>query len=158
MTNFRATVSRTVRHMLSVRCLSVCLCCLSCSVCNVRVLWPNGWMDQDETWHGGRPRPRPHCVRWGPSSPPKGAQPSPQFLAHVSCGETTRWMQMPLSMEADLNPGDFVLDGDPAPPTERGTARKPPVEAALVVTSLQFPIQMPCPCSPMVKPLGRHVQ
>ena len=31
----------------------VCLCVLS--VCNVGVLWPNGWMDQDETWHGGRP-------------------------------------------------------------------------------------------------------
>jgi len=26
--------------------LSVCL-----SVCNVGVLWPNSWMDQDETWH-----------------------------------------------------------------------------------------------------------
>ena len=36
------------------------------------LLWPNGWMDQDTTWYGGRPRPRPHCVRWGPSSPPKG--------------------------------------------------------------------------------------
>jgi len=21
-------------------------------------LWPNGWMDQDGTWHGGRPQPR----------------------------------------------------------------------------------------------------
>jgi len=30
------------------------LCCLS--VCDVAVLWPNSWMDQDETWHGGRPR------------------------------------------------------------------------------------------------------
>jgi len=29
------------------------------------LLWPNGWMDQDPTWYGGRPRPRPHCVRWG---------------------------------------------------------------------------------------------
>jgi len=49
---------------------------LSClSVCNVGVLRPNGWMDQDETWHAGRPRPWPHCVRWGPSSPSsKGAQ------------------------------------------------------------------------------------
>ena len=51
--------------LLSVRCLS----CLS--VCDVGVLWPNGWMDQDETWHGGRPWPRPHCVRWGSSSPPQ---------------------------------------------------------------------------------------
>ena len=51
--------------------LSVCL-----SVCDVRALWPNGWTDQYETWNAGRPRPWPHCVRWGPSSPsPKGAQP-----------------------------------------------------------------------------------
>jgi len=40
------------------------------------LLWPNGWMDQDTTWYGGRPRPRTHCVRWGPSSTPlQGAQP-----------------------------------------------------------------------------------
>jgi len=31
----------------------------------------NGWMDQDETWHGGRPRPSPNCVKWGPSFPPQ---------------------------------------------------------------------------------------
>ena len=30
--------------MLSDRCPS----CLS--VCDIGVLWPNGWMDQDETW------------------------------------------------------------------------------------------------------------
>ena len=56
--------------------LSVCL-----SVFNVGVLWPKGWMDQDETWHAGRPRPAwPHCVRWGPSSPPpKGHSPHPIF-------------------------------------------------------------------------------
>ena len=40
------------------------------------LLWPNGCMDQDATWYGGRPQPRRPCVRWGPSSPyPKGAQP-----------------------------------------------------------------------------------
>ena len=31
------------------------------------LLWPKGWMDQDATWYGGRPRPRRHSVRWGPS-------------------------------------------------------------------------------------------
>jgi len=38
-------------------------------------------MDQDATWYGGRTRPRPHCVRWGPSSPsPKrGRASSPIF-------------------------------------------------------------------------------
>jgi len=39
------------------------------SVCDVGVLWPNGWMAQDETWQWDRPRPRPHCVWWGPNSP-----------------------------------------------------------------------------------------
>ena len=36
------------------------------------LLRPNGWMDQDATWYGGRPRPRPHYVRWGPIAPPDG--------------------------------------------------------------------------------------
>jgi len=75
----------------SVVCLSVL------SVCDVGVLWPNGWMDQDETWHGGMPRPRRHCVRWRPSSSPppqkrKGAQHSPQFSAHVYCVQTIAYL------------------------------------------------------------------
>jgi len=36
------------------------------------LLSPNGWVDQDTTWYGGRPRPRRHGVRWGPSSPKGG--------------------------------------------------------------------------------------
>jgi len=70
---FWVTVCKTVRPVLSDRCLS-CPVCLSYPVCDVGVLWPNGWTDQNETWHAGRPRPRPHCVGWGPTSP-KGAQP-----------------------------------------------------------------------------------
>jgi len=49
---FWATVCKTVRPMPSDRCLSV----LSCPVCNVGVLWTNGWTDQGESWHAGRPR------------------------------------------------------------------------------------------------------
>ena len=37
-----------------------------------RLLRPNSWMDKDVTWYGGRPRPRPHCARWGPSYLKKG--------------------------------------------------------------------------------------
>jgi len=49
------------------------------------LLWPNGWMDQDATWYNGRPRPRPHCVTWGPRSPlPKGAQRPPDFRPMVT--------------------------------------------------------------------------
>ena len=32
------------------------------------------------------------------------------------------WIQMPLGMEVGFGPGDFVLDGDPAPPTPKGGA------------------------------------
>ena len=53
------------RFACAIRPLSV-----DCPVCDIGVLWPNGWMDQDETWHAGRPQPWPHCVRWEPSSPP----------------------------------------------------------------------------------------
>jgi len=74
-TRFWTTVCKTLRPMLSDH-RPVCLSVLSVSVCDVGVLWPNGWTDHDETLHAGRPRP--HCVRWGPSSPRKGAQP-PNF-------------------------------------------------------------------------------
>ena len=67
--------------------MSVCLSCLSClsvlsvclSVCDVRALWPKGWTDQDETWHAGRPRPWPRCVRWGPAPPPPKGHSPPIF-------------------------------------------------------------------------------
>jgi len=63
-----------------VKRFALCYQTVVCPVCDVGVLWPNGWMDQDETWHESRPRPRPHCVRWGPSFPsPKGH--TPQFTA-----------------------------------------------------------------------------
>jgi len=43
------------------------------------LLWPNGSMDQDATWYGGGPWPRPHCVRWGTISPKPGTAPPPIF-------------------------------------------------------------------------------
>jgi len=43
------------------------------------LLWPNGWMDQDETWYAGGSRSRPHCARWGPSSPPQKEGRVPNF-------------------------------------------------------------------------------
>ena len=45
------------------------------------LLWPNGWMDQDATWYGGRSWPSPHWVRWGPSSLlQKGVQQPPPLF------------------------------------------------------------------------------
>jgi len=84
----------------------------------------NGWMDQDETCRGGRPRLRPHCVRWGPSPIPKGD--SPQFSAHVRCGQMVGWIKIPLGREVDLGPGHIVLDGDPALHPKKGHTSPPP--------------------------------
>ena len=70
---------KTVRPMLSG-------CPVLLSVCNVGVLWPNGWIDQDATWYGDRPWPRQHCDRWRPSSPPlnRKGHSSPHHLSNFT--------------------------------------------------------------------------
>jgi len=57
-----------------------------------------------------------------PKSPPsqKGGGASQFFSAHVYCGQTAGWIKMALGMEVGLSPGDFVFDGDPAPPRKGG--------------------------------------
>ena len=52
-------------------------------------------------------------------SPKRGRSP-PNFLAHVYYGQTAEWTKMALGMEVGLSPGDFVLDGDPAPFPQKG--------------------------------------
>jgi len=39
-----------------------------------------------------------------------------QTPAHVRCGPTAGWIELPLGMEVGLATGDVVLDGDPTPP------------------------------------------
>jgi len=125
-TNFRATDCKTLRPILSVRCLSVCLSvlsvCLSVTLvyCGQTVgwikmkfgmevglgpghivldgnpapppskgaqppifgpclLWPNGWIDQDATWYGGRPRPPGHIVLHRDPAPPPKRGTAPNF-------------------------------------------------------------------------------
>jgi len=86
-------------------------------------LGPNGWMDQDGTWHGGRPQPRRLSVRWGPSPlPKKWPEPRPQFSGHFYCGQTAGCIKTPLGMEVGLSPEGFMLGGDPAPPQKGGGA------------------------------------
>jgi len=79
------------------------------------LLWQNGWMDQNATWCGGRPRPWPHCLRWAPTSH------SPSFSAHICCGQMAGWIKMPLGREVGLDPSNIVLDGDPATLPKKGT-------------------------------------
>jgi len=66
--------------------------------------------------------PRPHSVRWGPSSLPRRGTAS-QFSAHFCCGQTAAWIKMPLGTEVGLGSGDIVLDGDPAPPPLKKAGR-----------------------------------
>ena len=97
-------------------CYQSVVCLFVSPVCNVGVLWPNGWKDQGATWHGGRPGRRPHCVRWRPSSLPK--EHSSQFSAHVCCG----WMNQDAIWQGDKSrPRRYCVKWDPAPPG-KGTA------------------------------------
>jgi len=89
------------------------------------LLSPNGWMNQDDTWHGGGPWFKPHCTRWGPSFRPQNRDRVPQFLAHFDCCQTAGWIKMALGMEVGLSLGNFVLDGDPASPPLKG--HSPPI-------------------------------
>jgi len=95
--------------------LSACL-----SGYDVGVLWPNGWMDQDETWHGGRSRSRPHCIRREPSSLIRGT--APKFSAHVFC-VANGWMdQDTIWFEGRPSPRPHCVRWGPPSPTESGTA------------------------------------
>ena len=146
-------------------------------------------MDQDATWYGGRLRPRPHCVRWGPQSPPQKKRGtglrSPhfhpiyvvakwldrsrchlvgrytsaqatlclmetqllpkghilQFLAHVCCGQTAGWIEMPFGTEVDLGRGHIVLDVDPAPlPKKVGHSSSIPSFSPMSIVAKRSPI------------------
>ena len=98
-------------------------------------LWPNGWMDQDATWYGGRPRPKRHCVRWGLSSPYKG-QSLPIF---GPCGQTADWITMPLGMEVGLCPGHIVLCG-PSSPSQKGHIKSSITFRPMSVVAKRSPI------------------
>ena len=46
-------------------------------------------------------------------------------MVDIYCGQTAGMIRMPFGTEVGLGPGDIVLDGDPALPTER--AQRPPL-------------------------------
>ena len=57
----------------------------------------------------------------GDPAPPslKGAQ-TPQFSAHICCGQMAACVKMSLGVQLGLGPGDFMLDGDPVAPSPKG--------------------------------------
>ena len=52
------------------------------------LLWPNDWMDEDPTWYGSRPRPRPrsNVVLDGVPALRERDTAAPLFSSHVYCG------------------------------------------------------------------------
>jgi len=60
----------------------------------------------------------------GDPAPPlqKGAEPPPQFSAHVYCGQTAGWIKMALGMEVCLNWSmpRCARSGTSSPPPKRG--------------------------------------
>jgi len=99
-------------------------------------LWPNGWMDHDGTWHGGGRRPRQHCYMGTQAPSEKGH--SPQFSAHVYCGQMAGWIKMPLGLKVGLGPCHIVLDGDPTP--SKGAQQPPPSFWPMSIKNLYFTI------------------
>jgi len=79
------------------------------SACDAFLLWPNGWMHQDATWYGSRPRPRPHCVRWGPSSRERGLAALSLFSAHVYCGHGCPAQLLLRSLAKVVSLDDFIF-------------------------------------------------
>jgi len=67
-----------------------------------------------------------------PSPLQKGHSSPPYFLAHVFCGQMAGWIRILVGTEVGLSPGHIVLDGDPALPTDRGTAALAPRFSARV--------------------------
>jgi len=107
---------------LSVK-LSVCLSvCPACPLCDVGILWPNGfgWIKVKLGTQVGLGLGHTVLDR-NPAPPPQKRSRAPgQFSAHVYCGQTAGWIKMPLSMEVELGPGHIELDGDKAPPPQKG--------------------------------------
>jgi len=126
-----------------MRPLSVCL-----SVCDVSVLWPNGWMDQDETWRVGRPGVQVglvpgHIVLDGDPAPPPKSGWSPPIFGIVYCGQMAGWIKMPLGREVGPSQSNLVLGGDPAPsPKGSRTPSFPPMSIGQTGEWIQMPLGM----------------
>ena len=119
-TGFWATVCKTVRPMLSDRCLS----CLSvCPVLSVTLVYCGqtvGWIKMKLGVQIGLGRG--YIVLDGDPAPPFPKGHSPQFSAHIRCGQMAGWIKMPIGIEVGLGPGDCVRWGPSSPPQKRGRA------------------------------------
>ena len=62
-----------------------------------RLLWPNGWMDEDAAWYGSIDLGPGHIVLDGVQAPANGAQQLPPLF-----GPCLLWPRSPISATAEL--------------------------------------------------------
>jgi len=121
---YMAIFERPFIKRLALCYQTIVLSVLSClSVTMVYCGQTVGWIDTKLGMQVGL-WPWPHCVRWGPATPPTKGH-SPQFSAHIFCGQMAGLIKIPLGMEVGLGPGNFVLDVDPATTSPKGS--EPPI-------------------------------
>ena len=87
------------------------------------LLCPNGGMDQDATWYGGKPQRRRRCVRWCRSLRLKGAEP-PVFVSCLLDEDCTWYGSRPRPRPHCIRRGPISR--------ERGTAATPPCGPCLL--------------------------
>jgi len=96
-------------------------------------LRPNGCIDQDATWYGGRPRPRRLCVRWGPA-PFRQKGVGSQIFGPCLLWPNSRMDQDGTWHRARPSLGDLVvLNGDPAPLSKKGAEPLPNFQPISIV-------------------------
>ena len=91
-------------------------------------LRPNGCMDQDATWYGGRPRPRRLCLRWGPRSslPKRGRSAHPNFWPFCLLWPNG-WMDQDATWyRGRPRPRQHYVRWGPSSPSPKG-AQPPPI-------------------------------
>ena len=81
-------------------------------------------MDEDATNYEVGLGPDDIVLDGDPAHAPSKVQ-SPQFSAHICCGQTAGWIKMALGMGVGLGPDHIVLDGDPAPLPKKGAEPLP---------------------------------
>jgi len=142
MSSFWATICKTVRPMLSDRCLSVCLVLTVMLVhCGQTVEWIKMKLCTQVGLGPGHT-----ALDRGPAPLPQKVRAPPQFLAHICCSQMAGWNKMPHGREVGLDPGHTVLDGNPAPSPPKGHSR-------------QFSVHICCGqmAGQIKMPLGREV-
>ena len=115
---FWATVCKTVRPMLTVRCLSVL---------SVTFVYCGQTVGRIKMKLGIQVGLGPgNIVLDGDPAPLAKRGRSPPFSAHICCSQMAGWIKMPLGTEIDLSRGHIVFDGNPVS-SAKGHSSPPPL-------------------------------